>query len=148
MPKARSGFIVVLVALAFASAGIYSWHRARSSGIPTSDTFCHVEVLSSTTIQSQRFQILDVSCDTFAKDETVGVYLLRSRRTWFGGLKDEGTLLFSFDPEGTGDISPQLRASSDGTLTISASRISSIEYKADELNGRPIHYEIGRIDYP
>jgi len=148
MPRRKAKVILSAVAIGVCMVGAY-WLRARErSGLPRSDSYCNVEVLAKPTVRDTRFEIVDVSCDTLAKDESVRVYVLIPRRSWFGGSRDEGKLLFSYDPGGPQNSLPQIRAASDEALTTSIPWISSISYKTDQWNGKPILYEIGRIDYP
>ncbi len=44
-------------------------------------------------------------------------------------------------------IVPEFRISDEGAIIIGVDKISSIIMQASEWNGRPIHYQIGRIEY-
>ena len=145
----RFFLLVALAGLCVAGAWLF-FHRDRYGihHVPQSDAFCDVEVLAKPVVGASRFEIVDVSCDTLAKDEVVRIYELTPHRLWLGHLEDRGTLLFGYDPGNPQNIQPQIAIDARGELTISIPWISSIWYKADRWNGRPIHYEIGRIDYP
>ena len=130
--------------------GAWQWHERHLSGIPKSDHYCEVEVLARPTVGNAHFEIVDVACDTLAKDETIRIYGLSNHRSFFGGSKNVERLLFSYDP-GTypsepSDL-PQIAETPDATLTISAARVSEILFKSSQWNGKQIRYQIGRVDY-
>lgn len=141
-------FLVPLVGVCIAGGWLHHRDRYGINHIPRSDTYCNVDVLAKPVVRTSRFEVVDVSCDTLAKDETVRIYTLTSHRSWLGHTEDRETLLFGYDPGNSENNRPQIAIDMAGKLTITMPWISSIWYKADRWNGQLINYEIGRIDYP
>ena len=128
--------------------GMYGRNERGIAGLPKSSFSCDVDVLAKPTLGDTRYQIVDVACDTLAKDETMRIYALASHKGWFGASRDEATLLFSFDPADSENTLPQLRTDPHGAIIISIPRVSSIAYMSDLWKGKPVLYEIGKIDDP
>lgn len=139
------------VATVLGSLGTWQWHERHLTGIPKSDRYCEVEILGRPIVGNERFEIVDVACDTFAKDETVRIYGLSTHKSLFGGSQNVETLLFSYDagtnPSEPSDL-PQIAETPGETLTISAARAAEVIFKSSQWNGRSIRYQIGRVDYP
>jgi hypothetical protein len=150
--RLRFVLLVALAGLCIAGAWLFSQDRYGIRHIPQSDAFCYVEVLAKPVVGATRFEIVDVACDTLAKDEVIRIYDLTPHKSRLGLMSNQETLLFGYDPvydpAAEHSILPQITVDSGSKLTISIPRIASIWYKADRWNGRPINYEIGRIEYP
>lgn len=143
----RSRVILLFCAVLAGTAGTWLWWRKIDSGIPKSTAYCTTEVLSEEKVDSMQFEIVDVACDTLAKDETVRVYALAPLKSWPRGSSTQATLLFEYDP-GQTETLPHIAADSGGTLTISVPSVSSVIQTAKHWQGRSIRYSIDHIEYP
>jgi hypothetical protein len=97
------------------------------------------------------FEVVDESCDTLAKDESISVYAKEAvpKGTWgFFGWRNQRTLLFRYDPGRPDNPLPSITHPSQTTILISITEVSSIVYQKRKWEDMLVNYEIGRVDYP
>jgi hypothetical protein len=82
--------------------------------------------------------LLELNCDTFAKEEWIDVLVTRGGRT-------RQTLLFEYVP--ATDALPVIKSVGANEFKISVPRISSLRYRRDRWESLSLDYDIGIIDY-
>ncbi len=95
-------------------------------------------------------ELIYTSCDTLAKDESISVYLLKAganKRPAPLRWLSEKTLVFQYDPALVDGPLPLIRETSDGAISISVPRVSSVLLQERTWENKPIRYQIGQIDY-
>jgi hypothetical protein len=97
------------------------------------------------------FEVVDESCDTLAKDESISVYAKKavSNGVWgFASWRNQRTLLFRYDPGRPDNPLPSIKLPSQTTILISIPEVSSIVYQNRKWENMSVNYEIGKVDYP
>jgi len=85
------------------------------------------------------FEITETNCDLLAKDDMMRVLVSRA------GDQHKISIL-EFDPLNWAPL-PDFSVSDNGEITVRVEFVGEIVHQESEWNGRPIHYQIGRIEY-
>ncbi len=144
-PVARSVFRGIL-ALGLVYAGWLAVRSAITRSLCGQEETRKVEELSGL-----RFEVTYLSCDTFAKDEAIRVYVDRVASDKFWSLarwRHKRTLLFRYDPSAENSPLPAVTRPSPSTILISIPEVSSIAYQNRKWENLTVDYKLGRVDYP
>ena len=133
---APAAVYVILVA-----TGVVPWPYACST-----ETALQVKGLSGAD-----FEVTDTTCDTFAKEEFVNVYVSSTRANeaaWITRLLKRRTLLFRYVPQSPDDPLPSITSSGPKKVLISIATVSSIISQSNRWGDISVDYQISHIQYP
>jgi hypothetical protein len=112
---------------------------------------CLSETRMKTSLPGEDVEVVYLSCDTLAKQDTIDVYLMSPGANnqpplirWFY----KKALVFRYDPWSYDEPLPLIRATGPSGIVISVPRVSSVFWKNEKWKNVSIHYEIGQTEYP
>lgn len=112
---------------------------------------CATETRMKTSFPVADIEVVYLSCDTIAKQDSIDVYFLKAGTNKQSPLIRwlyKKTLVFRYDPAVEDGPLPVIRASGRDRIVIAVPRVSSVLLKAKSWRNVSIDYEIGKTDYP
>jgi hypothetical protein len=111
---------------------------------------CIAETKMRASFPGEDVEIVYLSCDTLAKQDTIDVYFLKAgankQPSWIRWLYKK-TLVFRYDPAFDDGPLPVFRASGPDRVLIAVPRVSSVLVKTKKWGNVSLDYEIGQTDY-
>jgi hypothetical protein len=112
---------------------------------------CTTETKMKMSLPGEDVEVVYLSCDTLAKQDTIDVYVMNAgankQPSWIRWLYKK-TLVFRYDPALEDGPLPAIRASGRNRIVIAVPEVSSVLVKARNWRDVSIDYEIGKTDYP
>lgn len=112
---------------------------------------CASETMMRTSLPGEDVEVVYLSCDTLAKQDTIDVYLMKTGANnqprlirWLY----KKTLVFRYDPASDDGPLPTIRASGPNRIVIAVPRVSSVSLERHDWRNVSVDYEIGHTDYP
>lgn len=112
---------------------------------------CTTETRMKTSLPAADIEVVYLSCDTIAKQDSIDVYVLKAgtnKQSLLIRWLYKKTLVFRYDPAVEDGPLPVIRASGRDRIVIEVPRVSSVLVKAKSWRNVSIDYEIGKTDYP
>jgi hypothetical protein len=112
---------------------------------------CTAETKMKTSLPGEDVEVVYLSCDTLAKQDTIDVYFMKAGANKQPSLIRwlyKKTLVFRYEPALEDGPLPVIRASGRNRIVIAVPRVSSILVKFRNWRNVSIDYEIGKTEYP
>jgi len=112
---------------------------------------CTSETKMKTSLPGEDVEVVYLSCDTLAKQDTIDVYLMKAGANKQSSLIRwlyKKTLVFQYDPALEDGPLPVIRVSGRNRIVIAVPKVSSVLVKTRNWRNVSIDYEIGKTDYP
>jgi hypothetical protein len=111
---------------------------------------CIAETKMRASFPGEDVEVVYLSCDTLAKQDTIDVYFLKAgankQPSWIRWLYRK-TLVFRYDPAFEDGPLPVFRASGPDWVLIAVPRVSSVLVRTEKWGDVSLDYKIGQIDY-